>query len=343
MKILVTGGCGYIGSHTMVDLIDNGFEAISIDNHSRSRPEVIQGIQNIVGKEVKNYPIDLCNLTDVETVFKEHPDITGIIHFAAFKSVPESVAQPLRYYHNNLTSLTNLLHCVENYQVPNFVFSSSCSVYGNAETLPVDEATPLQEAESPYANTKQIGEQIISHFAKKQQNNNILLRYFNPVGAHPSAQIGEIQEKPENLVPYITQTAIGKRKQLTVFGDNYDTRDGSCIRDYIHVMDIANAHTKALQYLINNKNTQPVEIFNLGLGEGVTVLEAIKAFEKVSNNKLNYIIGERRAGDVEKIYADNKKAKQLLGWNPKYSIEDMMGTAWQWELKMKNISWLNNK
>lgn len=343
MKILVTGGCGYIGSHTMVDLINNGFNAISIDNHSRSRPEIIQGIEKIVNKKVQNYPIDICDSKALQQVFQEHSDITGIIHFAAYKSVPESVAHPLRYYHNNITSLTNLLQCVTTFQIPNFVFSSSCSVYGNAKILPVDEMTPLQEAESPYANTKQMGEQIINHFAKKQQNNNILLRYFNPVGAHPSAKIGEIQERPENLVPYITQTAIGKRAQLTVFGNDYPTRDGSCIRDYIHVMDIANAHTKALQYLIENRNEQPVEIFNLGLGEGVTVLEAIEAFEKVSQTKLNYTIGKRRAGDVEKIYADNKKAKKILGWNPQYSIEDMMDTAWKWELQMQNLSWINNK
>ncbi len=337
MKILVTGGCGYIGSHTIVDLIDHGFEVISVDNYSRSQPRMFQGIKDITGIEVQNYPFDLCNAADTKKIFQEHPDIQGIIHFAAYKSVPESVAAPLLYYHNNLQSLLNLLNCVEEYQIPYFVFSSSCSVYGNAQALPVTEATPFEPAESPYGHTKQMGEDIIRHFAKAQQNNNILLRYFNPVGAHLSAKIGEYQEKPENLVPVITQTAIGKREKMAVYGTDYPTRDGSCVRDYIHVMDIANAHTKAIEYLIAKKNNQHVEVFNLGLGEGVTVLEAINAFERSTGEKLNYELGERRAGDVIAIYSDNQKAIQELGWQPQYSIDQMMSSAWEWEKNLQLI------
>ncbi len=337
MKILVTGGCGYIGSHTLVDLINNGFEVISLDDNSRSNDNILEGVFEITGKKVPNYKVNLCDFEATKAVFEAHQDIKGIIHFAAYKSVPESVANPLLYYRNNISSLVNLLQCVADYNVPHFVFSSSCSVYGNAEELPVTEDTILQKAESPYGHTKQIGEAMIQAFAKTQGNDNILLRYFNPVGAHESAAIGEVQEKPENLVPIITQTAIGRRQQMSVFGDDYDTRDGSCIRDYIHVMDIANAHTKALQYVMNGKNVSKCEVFNLGLGEGVTVLEAIYAFEKVSDMVLNYKMSERRSGDVEKIYADNTKAKERLGWQPQYDIEDMMRTAWHWELKMAEM------
>lgn len=337
MKILVTGGCGYIGSHTLVDLIDNGFEVVSIDDNSRSNDNILDGVFAITGKRVQNYTVNLCDFEATKAVFEAHQDIQGIIHFAAYKSVPESVANPLLYYRNNISSLVNLLQCVADYDVPHFVFSSSCSVYGNSKELPVTEETILQKAESPYGHTKQIGEAMIQAFAKTQGNNNILLRYFNPVGAHESSAIGEVQEKAENLVPIITQTAIGRRKQMSVFGDDYDTRDGSCIRDYIHVMDIANAHTKALQYVISGRNASKCEVFNLGLGEGVTVLEAIYAFEKVSDMALNYKMSERRGGDVEKIYADNTKAKELLGWQPQYDIEAMMRTAWHWELKMAEM------
>ncbi|QOR76534.1 MAG: UDP-glucose 4-epimerase GalE [Thermoflavifilum sp.] len=333
--ILVTGGCGYIGSHTIVDLIEHGFEVISIDNFSRSTPRLLKGIEKITGKKVMNYPVDLCNYEALQAVLRAHPEIEGIIHFAAFKTVPESVEKPLMYFHNNLESLINLLQYIQTYQVPFFVFSSSCSVYGNTNQLPVVEETPLGEAQSPYARTKQMGEQIIYDVSKVASNQFILLRYFNPVGAHPSGWIGELPlGKPDNLVPVITQTAIGKLPQMQVMGADYPTRDGSCIRDYIHVMDIAHAHTLALQYLMEHRNSSNYEIFNLGTGRGVSVLEAIQAFEKVNGVKLNYTIGPRRPGDVVAIYADNKKAREKLGWEPKYTIEDMMRTAWQWEQNM---------
>jgi len=337
MKILVTGGCGYIGSHTLVDLIENGFEVVSLDDNSRSDNSILQGVAKITGKTVQNHCVNLCDLSAVQTVFEQHPDIQGIIHFAAYKSVPESVGKPLLYYQNNISGLLNLLSCVKAHKTPYFVFSSSCSVYGNASELPVTEQTPLQEAESPYASTKQMGEDILQHFSKANPTQTILLRYFNPVGAHPSAHIGERQEKPENLVPYITQTAIGKRKELTVFGNDYETRDGTCIRDYIHVMDIANAHTKAIQYLLSGKNTANCDIFNLGTGNGVTVLEIIESFERVSGKSLNYRIGERRAGDVVKVFANNNKAKNTLGWNIKYDLDNMMSSAWKWECRMAEV------
>ncbi len=331
-KILVTGGCGYIGGHTIIDLVENGFEVISVDDLSRGSLKMIHGVEKILGKTIKNYKVNLCNLDDTEAIFLENPDIVGIIHFAAFKSVNESVNEPLEYFRNNLNSLINILKCAEEFDVSNFVFSSSCSVYGNPTFLPVTEEMPFAEPESPYARTKQIGEKICEDFCKINEHfNTILLRYFNPVGAHSSSIIGEFNETPENVVPVITQTAIGKRKDMTVFGNDYDTRDGSCIRDYIHVMDIANAHTKALQYIIDDRNKSNCEIFNLGTGNGVTVLELIAAFEKISGIKLNYNIGNRRAGDVIEVYANNNKAKKQLGWETKYDLESMMTTAWNWE------------
>ncbi|MCF6401376.1 UDP-glucose 4-epimerase GalE [Chitinophaga filiformis] len=337
MKVLVTGGCGYIGAHTIVDLINNGFDVVSVDSNIRSSTQLLDGIEKITGKKIRNYKVDLCNLEDTHAVFHENRDIVGVIHFAALKTVPESVADPLFYFHNNLSSLVNVLKCVKEFNIPNLVFSSSCSVYGNTTELPVVEATPLGEAQSPYARTKQMGEQMIQDYSRVNDTQSILLRYFNPVGAHPSALIGELPlGRPDNLVPVITQTAIGKIPKLTVFGHDYDTRDGSCIRDYIHVMDIANAHTRALQYLLDQKNTDNCEIFNLGTGNGVTVLEAIKAFEKISGVKLNYELGPRRPGDVIAIYANNNKAKQLLGWEPNIGIEDMMRTAWQWEVALRD-------
>lgn len=336
-KVLVTGGCGYIGSHTIVDLINNGFEVISIDNNSRSTTQLLDGVKEITGKAIKNYKVDLCDYEDTYAVFSENRDMVGVIHFAAYKTVPESVEKPLLYFHNNLDSLINVLRCVQEFDVPNFVFSSSCSVYGNAKDLPVVESTPLGEAQSPYARTKQMGEQIIEDYARAHATNNVLLRYFNPVGAHPSTNIGELPlGKPDNLVPVITQTAIGKIPKMVVYGSDYPTRDGSCIRDYIHVMDIANAHTRALQYLIAGKNTSNLEVFNLGTGNGVTVLEAIHAFEKVSGVKLNYELGPHRPGDVIAIYANNSYAKEKLDWNTQYGIDDMMRTAWEWELKLDN-------
>ncbi len=338
-KVLVTGGCGYIGSHTIVDLINNGFEVVSVDNFTNSDKKVLDGIEEITGKRVKNYNVDLTDLESTRRIFEENNDIKGIIHFAALKSVGESVSKPLEYYDNNMNSLLNLLHCVKEFGVSNFIFSSSCSVYGNAEDLPVTEATPWAEAESPYARTKQMGENILKDFAHVNLSRNfVILRYFNPGGAHESAIIGEAPKVvASNLVPVITETAIGKRKEMLVFGDDYDTRDGSCIRDYIHVMDLANAHTKSLQYTIAANNPSNYEIFNLGIGEGVTVLEAIQAFEKVTGKKLNYKITDRREGDVVAIYANNKNAAQKLGWNPKRNIEDIMKTAWAWELRRSAV------
>lgn len=335
-KILVTGGCGYIGSHTIVDLIENGYDVISADNNSRSNPAILHGVEQITGKKVKNYKVDLCNFDDTHAIFQENEDIEGIIHFAAYKAVGESVEKPLMYFENNLNSLINLLKCVQEFDVPYFVFSSSCTVYGNPDSIPVTESTPIKPAESPYGWSKQMSETIIQEFAKNSISNSILLRYFNPAGAHPSIAIGEMPlGKPQNLVPAITQTAIGRIPKMNVFGDDYATRDGSCIRDYIHVSDLAHAHTLALQFLESEKNSTNCEIFNLGTGSGVTVLEAIHAFEKVSGRKLNYEIGPRRAGDVIAIYANNDLAKNILGWNPVYSLDDIMSTAWKWELKLK--------
>jgi UDP-glucose 4-epimerase len=335
-KILVTGGCGYIGSHTLVDLVENGFEVISVDNNSRSTPRILEGVEKITGQKIKNYKVDLCNYDDTFAIFQENTDITGIIHFAAFKAVGESVAHPVMYFENNLMSLLNLLKCVQEFKVPYFVFSSSCTVYGNPDVIPVTESTPPKPAESPYGYTKQMGEQIINEFAKVSDSQCVLLRYFNPVGAHPSIQIGELPiGRPANLVPAITQTAIGKLPQMTVFGNDYDTRDGSCLRDFIHVSDIAHAHTLSLQYLIDGKSNKACEVFNLGSGNGVTVLEAIRAFEKVSGQALNYTIGARRPGDVIAIYANNEHAVKELGWEIKYSLEDMLDTAWKWETRIR--------
>lgn len=334
-KVLVTGGCGYIGSHTIVDLLNNGFDAISIDNLSNADEGALAGIHQISGKKVKNYRIDLCDAKKTRKVFEQNPGIVGIIHFAALKSVGESVFQPLRYFHNNNESLVNVLACAEEFGVPNFIFSSSCSVYGNATELPVTETTPLQEAECPYARTKQMGEKIIEDFTKVSKGvKAISLRYFNPAGAHESALIGESpRTKASNLVPVITETAIGKRPNMDVFGSDYDTRDGSCVRDYIHVMDLAAAHTACLHFLMAEKNTAPHEIFNVGIGDGVTVLEAIHAFEKVTGQQLNYTIGPRRPGDVVAIYANTHKASQLLGWKPTRGIEEIMRSAWAWQVK----------
>ena len=331
-KVLVTGGCGYIGSHTIVDLINNGYEVISVDNNINSDLKVLEGIREITGKQVKNYTIDLCDLEKTRKIF-QNEEIDGIIHFAALKSVGDSVFQPIQYFNNNLVSLLNVLTCCEEFKVNNFIFSSSCSVYGNAKDLPVMEDTPFEEAECPYARTKQIGEKIIQDFCVPNKDfRAINLRYFNPAGAHESGKIGESSRNaPTNLVPVITETAIGKRDEVVVFGSDYETRDGSCIRDYIHVMDLANAHTKAYQYLLDGKNASNCEVYNLGIGEGVSVLEAIAAFERSTDQKLNYRIGPRRAGDVVAIYANLKNAFEKLGWKPTRNIDDIMRTAWVWE------------
>ena len=332
-KVLVTGGCGYIGSHTIVDLIENGYSVVSVDNLSNADGSALQGIEMITGQRVPNYVVDLCDLAATKTIFQDHPDITGIIHFAALKSVGDSVFQPVAYFQNNLNSLLNILTCADEFGVENFIFSSSCSVYGNTKALPVLESTPFAPAESPYARTKQMGEHIIEDFARVHPKvRSISLRYFNPAGAHPSAKMGESpSNKANNLVPVITEVAIGKREGMTVFGNDYDTRDGSCIRDYIHVMDLANAHVKSLQYLQKQQNEQNYEVFNVGIGEGVSVLEAVHAFEKVTGKSFNWQVGPRRAGDVVAIYADPKKSMQALDWQPKYGIEEIMQSAWAWE------------
>ena len=343
-KILVTGGCGYIGSHTVVDLLENGFDVISVDDNSRSTTYLLDGIEKITGKKLKNYKVDLKNFDETLAVFQENEDIVGVIHFAAYKAVGESVAKPLDYFENNLYSLINLLKCVKEFKVPHFVFSSSCTVYGNPDKIPVTEASPVKKAESPYGATKQMGEEIIQEFSRVEETTSILLRYFNPVGAHPSNLIGELPlGKPQNLVPAITQTAIGKLPQMQVWGNDYDTRDGSCIRDFVHVSDIAHAHTLALQFLIDRKNTGNCEVFNLGTGNGVSVLEAIKAFETVSDQKLNYKIGPRRPGDVIAIYANNNYAVSRLNWVIKFDLNEMMRTAWAWEQKVKEDEELMKK
>jgi UDP-glucose 4-epimerase len=335
-KILVTGGCGYIGSHTIVDLLANGFDVISIDNFSRSSNYAVAAIEKITGKRIKNYEVDLKNFDDTLAVFQENPDIAGIIHFAAYKAVGESVQEPLFYYENNIGSLVNILKCVQEFDIPHLVFSSSCTVYGNPDASPVTENSDVKKAESPYGATKQMGEEILQNIAAAGGANVILLRYFNPVGAHPSALIGELPiGRPQNLVPAITQTAIGKLPKMMVYGNDYPTRDGSCIRDYIHVCDIASAHTLALQYLLADKNAEACEVFNLGTGNGISVLEAIQTFEAVSGTSLNYEIGPRRAGDIVAIYANNEKAISKLGWKINYSIEDMMRTAWAWEKEVQ--------
>ncbi|MBL7739732.1 MAG: UDP-glucose 4-epimerase GalE [Chitinophagaceae bacterium] len=336
MTILVTGGCGYIGSHTMVDLIENGYEVICVDNNSRSGTQLLQGVKKITGKGIINHKVDLCDYTAIQSVFRQHK-IDGIIHFAAFKSVDESVREPLLYFQNNLVSQINMLRCTEEFGIKHFVFSSSCSVYGNADEIPVTEETLLKKAESPYGRTKQIGEEMIMDIAKVSSAKFVLLRYFNPVGAHPSAAIGEVPfGKPSNLVPAITQFAAGRLPGLTVFGNDYNTRDGSCIRDFIHVSDIAHAHTLAINYLSRTANAAAYEILNLGTGNGVTVLEAIRAFEKISGKKLDFAIAGRRPGDVVAVYANNNKARSLIGWQPKYDLEAMMRTAWQWEQALSN-------
>lgn len=332
--ILVTGGCGYIGSHTIVDLLQNGFHVISADNNSRSSETILNGVEKITGIKVKNYKVDLCNFDDTHAIFQENPGISGIIHFAAYKFVGESVEKPLLYFENNLDSLINILKCAAEFKVPHFVFSSSCTVYGNPDEIPVTENSPLKPAESPYGATKQMGEQIVLETCKGADMNTALLRYFNPVGAHPSINIGEVPVgKPANLVPAITQTAIGKLPAMQVHGADYNTPDGSCVRDYIHVCDIAHAHTLAIQFL--QKQPVKAEVFNLGTGNGYTVLQVIAAFEKASGTKLNYAVGPRRKGDVMAIYANNDKARILLNWQPSFTLLQMIDTAWQWELKLK--------
>jgi UDP-glucose 4-epimerase len=335
-KILVTGGTGYIGSHTAIDLIQNGFEVVLLDNLSRSDISTIDRIEAITGVRPKFYEINLCDKEQTRSFFEQEKNIDGIIHFAAYKYVDESVKNPILYFRNNNDSLLNLLEFIEIYQIKNFVFSSSCSVYGNINQLPVNEDTPLNKAESPYARTKQMGEMMIEDVSQISAAQFISLRYFNPVGAHESAKIGESPSVvPNNLVPRITGTASGKFEKLRVFGTDLPTRDGSCIRDYIHVMDLAEAHTAALKVLLEGKSNKKHDIINIGSGNGVSVLEAIAAFEKVSQQKLNVEYAPPREGDVVAIYSDCTKSKEVLNWHAKRSIEDMMLTAWNWELVNK--------
>ncbi|MEI8225730.1 MAG: UDP-glucose 4-epimerase GalE [Bacteroidota bacterium] len=337
-KILVTGGTGYIGSHTSVELIEEGSEVVIIDNLYNSEAEVIDRIQKITGVKPVLEVFDLCDREKLDGFFKKNKDIAAVIHFAAYKAVGESVNKPLEYYRNNLLSLVNLLDAMKRFSVPDLVFSSSCTVYGQPEKLPVTEDAPLQPATSPYGNTKQIGEAIIRDTTVSDKNiKAISLRYFNPIGAHPSALIGELPRGvPENLVPYITQTAYGLRDDLKVFGDDYDTPDGSCIRDYLHVVDLAKAHVVAVKRLIEGRNKTNYEVFNLGTGKGVSVLEAIKSFERVSGIKLKYKIKGRRAGDIEKIWADPSFANKELGWKTLSSLDEAMKTAWDWEKNIRN-------
>lgn len=331
-KVLVTGGAGYIGSHTSLDLLIADHEVVSVDNHVNSYRESIDYVNQLSKKKVAHYDIDLCDNEASRIVFEEHKDIEAIIHFAALKAVGESTELPLLYFENNMKSLLNVLKLADEYDIKNFIFSSSCTVYGQATDLPVTELTEMKEAESPYGRTKQLGEYILKDLAQYSDINIISLRYFNPAGAHHSGLLGESSKKVAlNLVPVITETAAGKRKECVVFGDDYDTRDGSCVRDYIHIEDLASAHTKSVEYLLNNNNQDPYEVFNLGIGDGVTVLEAIKSFEKTCHQKLNYRIGPRRAGDVVAIYSNYERAKQRLNWSPKYGIDEIMKTAWQWE------------
>ncbi|MCB0806714.1 MAG: UDP-glucose 4-epimerase GalE [Bacteroidales bacterium] len=335
MKILVTGGTGYIGSHTVVELQQSGYEVVIVDNLANSYENVVDNIEKISGKRPLFECFDLTDESKTLDFFKRHNDLKGIIHFAAFKAVGESVEKPLMYYHNNLGSLINLLKGMEQSGVKNIVFSSSCTVYGQPDELPVTEQAPIKEAWSPYGHTKQISEKVIQNFSQTFPANAILLRYFNPIGAHESALIGELPiGVPNNLVPFITQTAIGKRRMLKVFGDDYNTPDGTAVRDYIHVVDLAKAHVVAVNRMIEGNNKQQVEIFNLGTGNGFSVLDVIKSFEKVSETKLNYEIVDRRPGDVEKVWADTKFANDELGWKAEKSLDDMMLSAWNWELAL---------
>lgn len=336
MKVVVTGGLGFIGSHTVVELLAEGFEVVIVDDLSNSSTDVLKGIEAITGKKPEFEQLDLRNKTAVQDFFARHTDVTGVIHFAASKAVGESVENPLLYYENNINALVYLLQQLQQKTQAQFIFSSSCTVYGQAEKMPITEDAPIQVAMSPYGNTKQIGEEIVQDVAKVSGINAILLRYFNPVGAHESASIGELPlGVPQNLIPFITQTAIGLREKLSVFGDDYPTPDGTCIRDYIHVVDLAKAHVTALKRLIDKKNVDKVEVFNLGTGKGNSVLEVINAFEKVSGKKLNYQIVGRREGDITQAYANTAKANNVLGWKAQLTLEDALASAWKWEQKVR--------
>jgi UDP-glucose 4-epimerase len=335
MKILITGGTGYIGSHTAVELIQSGHQVILVDNLSNSKIEVLDYIEEITKVKPAFELLDLTDVDQTANFFERHSDLDGIIHFAASKYVGESVQNPLKYYQNNLFSLINILQGMKAHNIRNIVFSSSCTVYGQPEQLPVKEDAPVMPAMSPYGNTKQISEEILHDFTVSFPSNVIALRYFNPIGAHDSALIGELPiGVPQNLLPYITQTAIGIRKQLSIFGNDYPTPDGTCIRDYIHVVDLAKAHVTAVERLVNQKSKQPFEIFNIGTGTGFSVLQVIEAFERVSGKKLNYKFEARRPGDIEQVWADTTLANQELGWKAEKTLDEMVDSAWKWELKL---------
>lgn len=336
MQIAVTGGLGFIGSHTTVELQQAGYQVVIVDNCSNADESILEGIESITGVRPLFERFDLRDRKGVRDFFKKYPDLQGVIHFAASKAVGESVEEPLLYYENNLATLVYLLQELTGKQKAHFIFSSSCTVYGQAETMPITENAPVQPAESPYGNTKQIGEEIIRDTCKVRPGlQAISLRYFNPIGAHPSAQIGELPlGVPQNLVPFITQTAIGKREVLSVFGDDYPTPDGTCIRDYIHVVDLAKAHVIALQRLLEGKNTANYEVYNVGTGTGSSVMEVIQSFERVSGAPLNYKIVDRRPGDIISAYADTEKANKILGWRAESSLDDAMRSAWAWEQKV---------
>lgn len=338
MKILVTGGLGFIGSHTVVELQNEGFEVVIIDDLSNSSIDVLDGITRITKKKPIFEEMDLRDKQKVQDFFQKYTDIEGVIHFAASKAVGESVGKPLLYYENNITTLVYILQELTKKKDASFIFSSSCTVYGQADKMPITEDAPVKPAESPYGNTKKMGEEIIKDTCKAyDQLKSIALRYFNPIGAHPSVEIGELPiGVPQNLMPFITQTGAGIRECLSVFGDDYPTEDGTCIRDYIHVVDLAKAHVVAMQRLISNKNKENYEVFNIGTGKGSSVLEAIKSFEKVSEKKLNYKIVDRRAGDITSAYADTGKANNELGWKAKSTLDEAMASAWKWQEKLVN-------
>ncbi len=336
-KILVTGGTGYIGSHTVVELQQAGYEVIIVDNLSNSNADVIEGITKITGKRPIFEKIDLVDMSALKAVLNKHKGIDGIIHFAASKAVGESVQKPLMYYRNNLVSLINILELMPKYDIKGIVFSSSCTVYGEPDQNPIDENALIKPATSPYGNTKQINEEIIQDFVHSGAAiKSIILRYFNPIGAHPSGEIGELPlGVPQNLVPFITQTGMGIREQLSVFGDDYNTPDGSCIRDFINVVDLSKAHVIAIERMLEDKSNEKVEIFNLGTGIGLSVLELISVFEKVSGHPLNYKIVGRREGDIEQIWAQADKANNTLGWKAQETIEETMASAWKWQQQLR--------
>ncbi len=340
-RILVTGGTGYIGSHTTVELMQRGYEVTIVDNLSNSSIDVLDGIAAIVGRKPEFANIDCCNFVDLDNVFKQYPDIVGVIHFAASKAVGESVEKPLLYYRNNIGGLVTLLEVMQLHRVPNIVFSSSCTVYGQPDKqhLPVDETAPIQKALSPYGNTKQINEEIINDTAHSNKDlHATILRYFNPIGAHPSAKIGELPNGvPQNLLPFITQTAAGLRPELKVFGNDYNTPDGSCIRDYIYVVDLAKAHVKAIDRMLTVKDREQVEIFNLGTGTGLSVLTLINEFEAATGQKIPYTIVGRREGDIEQVWALPTRANKVLGWKADTPIRDVLASAWRWEKHLRNI------